>query len=141
MKLSERLQRQGLAKDREKFDERLEQNRAVLAIGQTALKLSFVINGAAAIALLALIANLIENYSYMVSEFSRCIAIFGFGASLSTFSAIVLFISGYGENHKFGIYSSLGMIISAIGITLLMLSPIIFFWGLIELFFILSSMK
>ena len=127
--ITEHHERRGLAKEREEFDERLEQNRTVFAIGQTALKLSFVINGAAAIALLALIANLIENSSHMIPEFSRCIAIFGFGSALATFSAIELFISGYGENHKPQTRISPGMVTSAIGITLLMSSPIVFFRG------------
>ncbi len=57
----------------------LEMFRSVIASGQSAMKSSFMLNGGAAVALLAFIAHLAEFRADKVPEFSACLLPFAFG--------------------------------------------------------------
>ncbi len=57
----------------------LEMFRSVITSGQNAIKSSFLLNGGAAIALLAFIAHLAEFNAGKVAEFAACLLPFAFG--------------------------------------------------------------
>ena len=57
----------------------LEMFRSVITSGQGAIKSSLLLNGGAAVALLAFIAHLAELQRDKVSEFASCLLLFAFG--------------------------------------------------------------
>ena len=117
----------------------IEQFRAVNDIGQTALKSGLVINGGGAIALLALISNLIPDHTDIAIKFSSCILIFGLGALSSALSPAVAYLAAYGEDFESGEFSVLGIVLGIFSVVLLTCSPLAFLFGLYELSKVLLS--
>lgn len=111
----------------------VEQYRAFVSVGLTAFKLVFLINAGAAIAVLALIANLVQDNLRLSTIFAHVVFIFGCGALSTVWSAVAAFISGYGEDFTSGKFSIPGQILGLMSVTLLFAGTVIFAYGLYEL--------
>ena len=106
--------------------------RSVITAGQGAIKSAFLLNGGAAVALLAFIAHLIQTSSEKVevTDLSFCLLLFGWG------TLAVAVASGFTYLTQFAYYSSeeqatkVGDGLNMISIMLVFASYGMFLWGL-----------
>lgn len=82
----------------------LEMLRSVITTGQSALKSSLLINGAAAVALLAFIGNIwpLNNHASVVVGIAGALGIYVFGVLLAAVAAGLTYISQAGFGNEFG---------------------------------------
>ncbi len=109
----------------------LELFRSVITAGQNAIKSSFLLNGGAAVALLAFIAHLAEFDPTKISAFAACLVYFAIGAfAVAVISGLTYlsqwwYGSDYGWARKLGFGCNIACILLGIG------SYAIFAWGLL----------
>lgn len=85
----------------------LEMLRSVITTGQSALKSSLLINGSAAVALLAFIGNFWSPYSHStaVIGIAGALGYYVLGVLLGAVAAGVTYLSQAGFGREFGLYS------------------------------------
>ena len=116
-------------------ESRLELFRSVITAGQAAIKSSLLLNGGAAIALLAFMGHLTQHTPVKVADFAVCLVLFTLGALVivivSGFSYLSqwLYASNYSYTQKWGFFFNIVCILLGI------LSCALFAWGLIEIYY------
>lgn len=125
-----------------KLEEKLARQQQLSDVGHTAVKLAFVLNGAAALALIAMVANLVPSQLILVKELSVCIFIFGCGALFAAYASVTSFMAGWGEGPELEVseFSSAGKILYLLSFFLFGLPPLAFVIGLVKFCLILSSL-
>lgn len=123
-----------------KLEEKLVRQQQLSDVGHTAVKLAFVLNGAAALALMAMVANFVPSQLNLVKELSLCILIFGFGALFAAYASTTSYMAAWGEDLESNEYSMIGNILYTFSFFLFGLPPLVFVVGLLKLYFILSSL-
>ena len=108
----------------------LEMFRSVITAGQGAIKSSFLLNGGAAIALLAFIAHLAQSNPNKVSGFAACLLPFAFGVLAIAVTSGLTYLSqclyaSPRDNAKKG-----GFVLNILCILLSVASYGLFSWGL-----------
>ena len=71
--------RSSIEENKHRHESSLEMFRSVIVAGQSAIKSAFLLNGGAAVAILAFIAHLIQVDKSAVEDFSCCLLLFSFG--------------------------------------------------------------
>ncbi len=110
---------------------RLELFRSVIAAGQSAIKSSFLLNGGAAVALLAFIGHLAQFKASAVARFGECMLPFAYGVLAIAVTAGLTYLSQWlyaspkPKAVKAGFYTNLACIALGIG------SYACFVWGLL----------
>ncbi len=101
---------------------------SVIATGQTALKSALLINGGAAVALLAFIGNVwVKGTSQAaVNSLTSSIASFSFGVLLAAIASGTTYLTQYGHHHKWG---KLAVAFHVITVALVLASYVLFALG------------
>jgi len=79
--------------NKHKFNSELEMFRSVIVAGQNAIKAAFLLNGAAAVAMLAFVGHLAQFKPDKVALFGACILPFAFGVLVITISSGCTYLS------------------------------------------------
>ena len=122
-------------------ESRMELFRSVITAGQAAIRSSLLLNGGAAVALLAFMGHLAQHNSGKAADFATCLVLFSLGA-LSivmvagfTYLSQFLYASNFSSFHKWGVVFHVqkwGVAFHTVCILLGILSYAFFVWGLIE---------
>lgn len=110
----------------------LEMFRSVIASGQGAIKSAFLLNGGAAVALLAFIAHLIQTKSDKVADFSFCLLLFGGGALAVAVTSGLTYLTQWLFNSESGCAQKTGFVCNIFSIVFVLISYGLFLWGLFE---------
>lgn len=119
----------------------LEMFRSVISAGQQAIKSSFLLNGGAAVALLAFIAHLAQFKADKVPDFGCSLLPFSFGVLAAAITSGCTYLSQWlyakksSPAQKFGFYINLLCII--LGVT----SYALFIWGLFSVYHLFHGYK
>ena len=110
----------------------MEMFRSVITVGQGAIKSAFLLNGGAAVALLAFIAHLIQINSEKVevTDFSFCLLLFGWGTLAVAVASGFTYLSQYAYAASQKWIITTGVILNIIYVALVSASYGMFLWGL-----------
>jgi hypothetical protein len=111
-------------------EERLEIFRSTIVAGQAAIKSSFLLNGGAAVALLAFITHLAQFKTDKVPEFAACLLLFAFGILAITVTSGFTYLSQWFSAHTEPWASKIGYGVNLFCIFLGFGSYALFLWGL-----------
>ena len=118
-------------------DQQLEMFRSVISSGQSAIKASLILNGGAAVALLAFISHLAASRPERVSVFAPSIVPFAFGALAIVVTAGLTYITQWlyarPKTIKLGFAANIGCILLGI------ISYGSFVWGLYRTYALLTT--
>ncbi|MCF6175415.1 MAG: hypothetical protein L3J71_06585 [Victivallaceae bacterium] len=83
-------------------ESKLEEFRSVMSSGQNALKTGLLLNGGAAITVLAFIGNMTNNHKYMLPYLAKALGCFAFGALIVSIAAFLTYVAQrkYHESKK-----------------------------------------
>ena len=95
-----------------------------------AIKLAFILNGAAAISLLALIANLASSSADKIGDLPLHIMDFGCGSLCAAGSAFFTFFAGLFFDPETGAINWLGLLLAIFAVRTLIVSLVVFMVGL-----------
>lgn len=109
----------------------LEMFRSVIASGQGAIKSSFLLNGGAAVALLAFIAHLAEFKADKVPEFAACLLPFAFGVLAIVVTSGCTYLSQWLYSNAREGARKAGFRVNILCILLGIASYAFFIWGLL----------
>lgn len=111
---------------------RLEMFRSVISSGQSAIKSSFLLNGGAAVAMLAFIGHLAQFSAAKVPEFAACLIPFAFGVLAISLTAGITYLTQwfYASNRKWA--QKVGFWLNLFSILLGFSSYGLFAWGLFK---------
>jgi len=104
--------------------------RSVITVGQGAIKSSFVLNGGAAIALLAFIGHLAQFKPEKVAEFGACQLPFAYGVLAIAVTSGLTYLSQWLYASPRGLAKRAGFILNLLCIALGLGSYGLFVWGL-----------
>jgi hypothetical protein len=117
----------------------LEMFRAVITSGQNAIKTSFLLNGGAAVALLAFIAHLAEIDRKKVPQFGCTLLPFAFGVLAITITSGLTYLSQWLYANPEPVARKRGFCINTLCIILGILSYVMFVWGLFSVYSIFHN--
>lgn len=109
----------------------LEMFRSVITSGQGAIKSSFLLNGGAAVALLAFIAHLAQFKADKVPEFAACLLPFAFGVLAIVVTSGCTYLSQWLYASPRGRAKNTGSALNVLCILLGIASYVLFTWGLL----------
>ena len=110
----------------------LELFRSVITAGQAAIRSSLLLNGGAAVALLAFLGHLAQHNSDKVADFAKCLVLFSFGALAIVVVSGFTYLSQWLYASNSSSVQKSGFFFNIVCILLGMLSYGFFVWGLIE---------
>lgn len=117
----------------------LELFRSVITSGQSAIKSSFLLNGGAAVALLAFIGHLAQFRPEKVSEFGACLMPFAFGVLASAVTSGSTYLSQWLYASPLAWARKAGFAINIICILLAIGSYLLFAYGLFAIYRLLVA--
>lgn len=109
----------------------LEMFRSIITSGQGAIKSSFLLNGGAAVAVLAFIAHLAEFKADKVPEFAGCLLLFAFGVLAIVVTSGCTYLSQWLYASPCARAKKLGFCLNILCILLGIASYLLFTWGLL----------
>ncbi len=118
---------------------RLEGFRSVITAGQGAIKSSFLLNGGAALALLAFIGHLAEVSPGKVSIFAYCILPFTYGVLAIAVTSGFTYLSQWFYESPDARAHKIGLTFNVICIVLALASYVFFSWGLLRTYAVLAN--
>ena len=124
------LQTQIIDASRSEHQSELEMFRSVITSGQAAMKSSLLLNGGAAVALLAFIAHLAQHSPAKVSVFAECLLFFALGALAIVVTSGITYLSQWLYADPSPTSQKYGFRLNIICIVLGILSYGFFAWGL-----------
>lgn len=110
----------------------LEMFRSVIASGQGAIKSAFLLNGGAAVALLAFLAHLMKTESDKVADFSFCLLLVGGGALAVAVTSGLTYLTQWLFNSESSYAPKAGFVCNIFSIVFVLISYGLFLWGLLE---------
>lgn len=125
------LQNQVEANKRQ-HEQQLEMFRSVISAGQSAIKTSFLLNGGAAIALLAFIGHLAQFAPLRVASFAACLLPFSLGVLLIAVTSGFTYLSQWLYTSLYPVARRTGFVFNVICIFLGLGSYGLFAWGLLS---------
>jgi len=118
--------------NKSKHEGRLEMFRSVITSGQAAIKTSFLLNGGAAVAMLAFIGHLAQFKAEKVSTFASCLLPFAYGVLAIAVTSGFTYLSQwlYASTRPWA--RKVGFAFNVLCILLGLLSYGFFVWGLLD---------
>lgn len=119
----------------------LEMFRSVITSGQNAIKSSLLLNGGAAVALLAFIAHLAEVRADKVPEFAACLLPFAFGVLAIVVTSGCTYLSQWFYSGQLSWAKRAGFVLNILCILLGISSYVLFTYGLLTSYGVFVAYK
>jgi hypothetical protein len=117
---------------RQSHEARLEMFRSVITSGQNALRSAFLLNGGAAVAILAFVGHLAEVRPPQVPEFGPCLIPFAIGVLTVTITSGLSYLCQWFYAKEDQTQSKVGLRLNVVCIVLGFTSYACFLWGIVE---------
>lgn len=111
-------------------EQQIEIFRSVIIAGQAAIKSSFLLNGGAAIALLAFIGHLAQFNVTKIPEFGGCILPFAYGALAIALTSGLTYLSQWLYARDGTMTQKVGFVLNLLCVLIGLASYVFFIWGL-----------
>lgn len=118
--------------NKKNHDGQLEMFRSVINSGQAAIKSSFLLNGGAAVAMLAFIGHLAQFKPDKVSAFSSCLLPFAYGVLAIAVTSGLTYLTQWFYASERSWSEKVGFVLNLLCILLGILSYVFFAWGLFD---------
>ena len=115
-------------------ESQLEMFRSVITAGQAAIKSSLLLNGGAAVALLAFMGHLTQQTPERVADFATCLLLFTFGALAIVIVSGFTYLSQWFYTSNSSNARQWGFVFNLCCIALGVVSYVLFAWGLLEVY-------
>ncbi len=125
--------------NRHQHESNMEMFRSVISSGQNALKSAFLLNGGAAVALLAFVGHLAEFKPALVSKFASGLLPFVLGVLVITLTSGLTYLSQWLYSSPKSSVERMGKFCNILAIILGFCSSILFSWGVYEAYLAFSS--
>lgn len=120
--------------NRRNHEGQMEMFRSVITAGQSAIKSSFLLNGGAAIALLAFIGNLTQHRPDKVAAFASCLVPFALGVLAIAVTSGVTYLSQWLYHRSSPMPRKVGLGLNILAMVLGFASYGLFSWGLYDVY-------
>ena len=115
-------------------ESRLEMFRSVITAGQGAIRSSLLLNGGAAVALLAFMGHLAQHDSEKVTSFAICLVAFAFGSLAIVMTSGLTYLSQWFYASDSSSAQKCGRCLNVSSIILGVISYGLFAWGIFEVY-------